>query len=226
MGHYKSILSVLTSSLVLVGHAVADDISVSEFESGTTISSSAMNANFEVLVDELNSVRARIDALESSLEDGQPEAVFVDANGNVLGYRLRTSSYVYLKLDETDLVMGPIYYWAAGGSGLQYPFEPTLYFAGLGCSGNSALRVNLDNPNNIPSAAINHDGRFVYPGAKVDGNFVAKSYLMVNSNSGSEGELVCRTDEVSFSPHYDVEASITMWQPTPALPYTLRWRSP
>ncbi len=60
-------LAILTLSMMVALTAFGDDITVTDFTSGTTISSSDMNSNFDVVVAESNENDARIEANETSI---------------------------------------------------------------------------------------------------------------------------------------------------------------
>ena len=64
---YLKIIAVGASLLAIAPWTVfADEISVKEFVSGTTISSADVNGNFDTLAKESNETDARISAIEAS----------------------------------------------------------------------------------------------------------------------------------------------------------------
>ena len=84
-------LAILTLSMMVALTAFGDDITVTDFTSGTTISSSDMNANFDVVVAESNENDGRI-ATNASQISALSSAVS-GKNYTFLGYT--SNNYVY-----------------------------------------------------------------------------------------------------------------------------------
>ena len=124
--------------------AFGDSIEVDDFAPGTTISSSAVNSNFDTLVNESNENDARITANEQSIsaftQGSGFTPVWVDSLGVVVGYG--ESGGPLVKFPESDRVFGRIYQVAIGNPDSSGFSSSRAYYESFDCSGTAYLKVS------------------------------------------------------------------------------------
>ena len=220
---HQCLLTALFGFLINVS-VMGDSITVDEFEAGTTISSSAMNDNFQTLVDESNQNDARISSLETFEDSVAPVPTWVDANGQVIGYgpgnHQNSVKEIFVKLPETDLIIGPVYHFTSA-TNTQYGGDGVLSFSGSDCTGDAVLWTAVENGDISSAFGVDLNGKYVYPGEPSEFNFLRGSYVMVESQTGS---LSCRQDNREIYPVSEALTSSKDYVAPLAEPVVRRWR--
>ena len=127
----RILLALVITFLAKIG--VADEISVTEFVSGTTISSSDMNQNFQTLVDESNENDERIKGLENTAAAVSPVPTWIDGQGREIGrWNGQNNPWGIIPiLDDTDLVFPP--FATVSSNGISYPDNGQLWYNSSRC---------------------------------------------------------------------------------------------
>ena len=228
-----------------LGTAIADEISVTEFVSGTTISSSDMNQNFRTLVEESNENDGRISVLESTSDQNSntgvipTRLVWVDARDQVVGTFLGSSGAVLLvKYPESGRVFsilnqanGPL---TEEFEGQQFA-ATSVFYSDPGCTGDAFFQHYGSRGSNtirgsqgILQAGVDMLGNAVLPdfaSAPVRGpssDPIAQSFSILNA----DGSPFCRNQEIDYETQSWIRAVSTT---TPLslgieLPVRLEWR--
>ena len=231
-----------------LGTAIADEISVTEFVSGTTISSSDMNQNFRTLVEESNENDDRISVLESasgqnSNTGGIPtQLVWVDARGQVVGtfFQFIDGAGMLVKYPESDRVFS-ILSTATSNGPLTEEFEGqqfvaySVFYSDPNCTGDAFFRHYGSGGSNrirgsqgILNAGVDMLGNAVLPdfaSAPVRGpsaDPIAQSY----STLEADGSPFCKNQEIDYETQSWIRAVSTTTPITLGieLPVRLEWR--
>ena len=205
-----------------LGTAIADEISVTEFVSGTTISSSDMNQNFQTLTDESNENDARITAIESTTGVKSLVPTWIDGQGKEIGWWNGQNNPwgINVILDDTDLVFPP--YATIGSNGINYNSQPRLWYNNSRCE--NAPRAQYTTPGDWRSGAelfVTAAGYFAYASSIKGGDSwraSAYSYWDVN------GKFECVRGLRDLDRWYEVIVTEQRMPNPIELPLTLRWR--
>lgn len=242
----RILLALVITFLAKIG--VADEISVTEFVSGTTISSSDMNQNFQTLVDESNENDERISALESAFDQnsntgGIPtQLVWVDARGQVVGtfFDFGSGALLLVKYPESDRVFSILSSQTSNGP-LTEEFEgqqfasTSVFYSDPGCTGDAFFQHYGNRGSNrirgsqgILSVGVDMLGNAVLPdfasppvrGPSSDP--IAQSYSTLNA----DGSPFCQTQEFDYETQSWIRgfSTSTPFSLDIELPVRLEWR--
>ena len=206
-----------------LGTAIADEISVTEFVSGTIISSSDMNQKFQTIVDESNENDARITAIESTTGVQSLVPVWVDGQGKEIGrWDYQTNPWgIVMVLEDTDLVFAP--FIAVDGNGIRYLDQGgRLWYNSSRC--DTTPRAQYPTSDEWRSGAllsVTAEGRFAYPSSTKGGDsWRASAYSYLADN----GRFQCVSGYRDLDGWYEVIVT-DQQAPIPIeLPLSLRWR--
>ena len=215
---------LLTLIITLVaGSAVADEISVTEFVPGTTISSADMNQNFQTLVDESNENDSRISALESASILTSMVPTWVDGQDREIGRWNGGYSpwYIIPVLPDTDLVF--LHFAFVDSNGIRYSDGGSLWYDNSSCDGMPRAQYPVSETWQLGAEVfITRDGYFAYASTIKGGDsWRASAFSRINSYSGS---FECVSGLRDLDGWYEVIVT-DQKAPIPIeLPLSLRWR--
>ena len=201
--------------------SVADEISVNEFVSGTTISSSDMNQNFQTLVDESNENDERIKGLENAAAAVSPVPTWIDGQGSEIGrWNGQNNPWGIIPiLEDTDLVFPP--FATVSGNGISYPDNGRLWYNSSRCdTPPRAQYPTSDDWGSGTELFITAGGFFAYASSIKGGDSWRASAYSYWTATG----LKCVNGLRDLDGWYEVIVTDQLAPIPIELPLSLRWR--
>ena len=231
-------IRLLTAVLLLASFNAVAEVTLTEISNDEVADADEVMGNFNALKQGVEANAAAIGALPSHVS-----AVWVDANGEVVGYpppdRLQKSTAdleitefsISVRLPETDMVFWPSYSFELSGPGnipnvTRYLYGAEVKFPERDCEGEAVIWAVNKNGQSAAPFGVTWDGYYAYAGeetqASVNGEvFDSYSYSAVDE---ATGEVICRNRAQGILSYSEVIKSSKAYAAPLAEPVILRWR--